>query len=195
MEFCIEFKNLDLTALQENHPCEVARINVVSEWYNIMDLHIYLTWNAWRGEPAIYVQPARYTAGVDLFEFTLPPDYIVVFKIWFNTANGEVKVVAEDSQGNVLGSGSYTEPKNTEPWEPESWRTEILFHGESFFITAVDYLLIKFESDIVIKPGDAVSIVAEGDAGTWTAGKSYLVTLTFEDELGNRIIKSVSVQA
>ena len=62
-----------------------------------------------------------------------------------------------------------------------------------------------------LNPGESISIVfyggeyqvdTDGDGNPdttvtvkWTAGKSYLVTVTFKDDLNNVLVKSVSIQA
>jgi len=47
---------------------------------------------------------------------------------------------------------------------------------------------------VEIQPGDIITVLASG-SNTWYAGKSYIVTVILEDELGNRIVKTISVQA
>ncbi len=62
-----------------------------------------------------------------------------------------------------------------------------------------------------LNPGESISVVFDGGDyqvdtngdGTpdttvtvkWTAGKSYLITVTFKDDLGNVLVKTISVQA
>ncbi len=45
---------------------------------------------------------------------------------------------------------------------------------------------------IYLDPGESLSFTA---SGSWTSGSSYLVTVYYIDDLGNTLVKTISVQA